>query len=112
MFRHNSNDLSFDLFQILTPNHVNLISYIWLVTVTISNGKNLESDWEYQGTHAKESASRGRVTLKHGWLLSAQNGCLLEQEQEISLVHGGQCSKLDKSVDFLKQLTRYQLTRS
>ena len=104
MFRHITdycNHLSFDLFQILTPNHVNLICCNWLVTVTVPNGRNLESDLEYQGTRVKESASRSQVTLKHGWPFSAQNGCLLKQEQEISLVHGGQCSEPDESVDFL-----------
>ena len=96
------NHLRFNHFQILTPNHVNLICYNWLVIVPIPIGRNLESDWEYQETHVKKSASRGRMTLKSAALFSAQNGCLVEQEQEISLVHGGQCSKLSESVDSLK----------
>ena len=105
MFRHIAdycNHLSFDLFQILTPNHVNLICCNWLVTMPIPIGRNLESDLEHQGAHAKESASRSWVTLKSAVLFSAQNGCLLKQEQEISLVHGGQCWKLSESVDSLK----------
>ena len=104
MFRHITdycNQLSFDPFQILTPNHVNLICCNWLVTVPIPIGRNLESEWGYQGTHAKESFSRGWA-LKSAVLFSAQNGCLLKQEQEISLVHGGQCWKLSESVDSLK----------
>ena len=81
---------------------MNLICYNWLVTVTILNGRNLESDWEYQGTHAKESASRSQGTLKHGLLFSAKNGCPMKQEQEISIVHGGQCLGPYECVDSLE----------
>ena len=90
------------LYQILTPSHVNLIWCNWLVTVPFPIGRNLESDWEYQGTYVKKSASRNWASLKSAALFSVQNGCLLEQEQGISLVHGGQCSKLSESVDSLK----------
>ena len=70
--------------------------------VLIPSGKILESNWEFAKMCAKESSNGSYAFQRSASSFSAQNGCLLKQEQEISLVHGGQCSKLSESVNSLK----------